>query len=113
MRLTAYLYSGPPSSASLRHEGETLDVRLIPGKTVELPAEHEYTKVLLHLKTLTPTEAAEAEVTTSSPTTEGASPQEAVSLLSEPGTATETKPAKVAKKPTTTASATTDGGAAQ
>lgn len=54
MRLTAYLYSGPLGSASLRHEGETLDVRLIPDKPVELPAEHEYTEVLLHLKQLKP-----------------------------------------------------------
>lgn len=72
MRLTAYLYSGPPSSASLRHEGEILDVRLIPDKPVELPAAHEYTKVLLHLKQLQPQPAKEGKKTS---VTEGGAAQ--------------------------------------
>lgn len=89
MKLTSYLYTGPLSSASLRTEGEPLDVRLIPGKPVELPAEHEYTLVLLHLKQLTPIVAETTEA--------------------EPELGPESTPAKVTKKPT----ATTDGGAAQ
>lgn len=56
MKLTRYLYSGPQSAASLRVvEGkstEVLDVQLMPGKVVGLPAEHEYTKTLLALKHL-------------------------------------------------------------
>ncbi|MDE1531684.1 hypothetical protein PVE90_18410 [Pseudomonas carnis] len=54
MKLTPYRYTGPPSSASLRagKSGELLDVQLLPGKPVELPAEHEYTLVLLELKHL-------------------------------------------------------------
>lgn len=54
MKLTRYRYTGPQSSASLRagKSGELLDVQLLPGKPVELPAEHEYTLVLLELKHL-------------------------------------------------------------
>lgn len=56
MKLTRYLYSGPQSAASLRVvEGkstEVLDVQLMPGKVVSLPAEHDYTKTLLALKHL-------------------------------------------------------------
>jgi hypothetical protein len=56
MTLTRYLYSGPQSAASLRvgDTGESLDVQLLPGKPVELPANHEYTLVLLALKHLAP-----------------------------------------------------------
>ncbi|MHC8349218.1 hypothetical protein ACYZT7_07490 [Pseudomonas sp. RT4P38] len=55
MTLTRYRYTGPQSAASLR-VGDTgeLDVQLMPGKPVELPADHEYTVVLLALKHLTP-----------------------------------------------------------
>lgn len=54
MKLTRYLYTGPQSCASLRvgEERELLDVQLLPGGEVELPADHEYTVVLLALKHL-------------------------------------------------------------
>ncbi|MGY1949462.1 hypothetical protein [Pseudomonas pergaminensis] len=54
MTLTRYRYNGPQSSASLRvgEARELLDVQLLPGQPVELPADHEYTKVLLELKHL-------------------------------------------------------------
>ncbi len=54
MKLTRYIYSGPQSAACLRTGNELLDVQLLPGQPVELPAEHDYTKVLLELKHLTP-----------------------------------------------------------
>ncbi|MFL1515295.1 hypothetical protein [Pseudomonas prosekii] len=56
MKLARYLYAGPPSAASLRlgNTVETLEVLLRPGKPVELPPEHEYTRVLLALKHLRP-----------------------------------------------------------
>ncbi|APC19161.1 hypothetical protein BLL42_23585 [Pseudomonas frederiksbergensis] len=48
------MYQGPQSAACLRVEGsaELLDVQLLTGKPVELPADHEYTLVLLALKHL-------------------------------------------------------------
>ena len=54
MNLTRYTYTGPQSAASLRvgDTRELLEVQLLPGKPVELPAEHEYTLVLLELKHL-------------------------------------------------------------
>lgn len=54
--LTRYSYTGPQSSVSLRvgESGEVLDVQLLPGKPVALPADHEYTLVLLALKHLVP-----------------------------------------------------------
>lgn len=54
MNLTRYIYKGPQSAASLRvgASQELLDVQLIPGKEVELPADHEYVQVLLVLKHL-------------------------------------------------------------
>lgn len=56
MTLTRYRYTGPQSAASLRvgTKQELLDVQLLPGKTVSLPADHEYTQVLLELKYLVP-----------------------------------------------------------
>ncbi|PTT02205.1 hypothetical protein [Pseudomonas sp. HMWF006] len=64
MNLTSYTYTGPRSAVSIR-VGETrelLNVQLLPGKPIELPAEHEYTLVLLELKYLalspSPTKAA-------------------------------------------------------
>lgn len=56
MNLTRYLYTGPQSAVSLRvgDTGQPLDVQLLPGKPAELPADHEYTVVLLALKHLAP-----------------------------------------------------------
>jgi hypothetical protein len=56
MTLTRYRYNGPPSGVSLRldQHAETLDRQLHPGEPVELPAEHDYTRVLLALKHLQP-----------------------------------------------------------
>lgn len=54
MKLTRYLYKGPQSAATLRvgDKGELLEVQLMPGAPVDLPAEHEYVQVLLELKHL-------------------------------------------------------------
>lgn len=54
MKLTRYTYTGPQSAASLRvgEARELLEVQLLPGKPVGLPADHEYTLVLLELKHL-------------------------------------------------------------
>jgi hypothetical protein len=54
VKLTKYIYKGPRSSSTLRvgKNQEVLEVHLIPGKPVELPAEHEYTQVLLELQHL-------------------------------------------------------------
>ncbi|OLS63745.1 hypothetical protein [Pseudomonas putida] len=54
MNLTRYRYSGPQSAACLRVGSGLLDVQLLPGQPVELPADHDYTKVLLELKHLEP-----------------------------------------------------------
>jgi hypothetical protein len=56
MNLTRYRYTGPQSGVSLRvgDTSQPLDVQLLPGKPVELPADHEYTLVLLALKHLAP-----------------------------------------------------------
>lgn len=56
MKLTTYRYAGPPSCASLRvgKTGERLEVLLHPGQPVSMPADHEYTRVLLALKHLHP-----------------------------------------------------------
>lgn len=54
MKLNHYRYTGPLSSASLRVEGKLLDVQLQPDTLVDLPADHNYTKVLLELKHLVP-----------------------------------------------------------
>lgn len=54
MKLTRYLYKGPQSAATLRlaEPGELLEVQLMPGSSVGLPADHEYVHVLLALKHL-------------------------------------------------------------
>ncbi|KRP97481.1 hypothetical protein TX25_06140 [Pseudomonas lactis] len=54
MKLTRYIYTGPQSGVTLRvgESRELLDVQLLPGQPVELPADHEYTQVLLELKHL-------------------------------------------------------------
>jgi hypothetical protein len=59
MKLTTYRYAGPPSCASLRvgKTGEHLEVLLHPGRPVSMPADHEYTRVLLALKHLQPLHA--------------------------------------------------------
>jgi len=49
MSLQTYRYTGPVSGAALNWNGEVLDVRLHPGKPVQLPATHEYTLTLLGL----------------------------------------------------------------
>lgn len=56
MKLTRYIYSGPQSATSLRvgEKRELLEAQLLPGKPVELPADHEYTQVLIALKHLVP-----------------------------------------------------------
>jgi hypothetical protein len=56
MHLTRYRYNGPPSGVSLRlsETQPSFDVRLHPGEPVELPADHEYTRVLIALKHLQP-----------------------------------------------------------
>ena len=58
MKLTSYLYHGPQSGVTLcvaGQEGEeqTVDVVLYPGRKVELPADHEYTRALLAQKLIT------------------------------------------------------------
>lgn len=60
MNLTTYIYKGPRSSSTLRVGNEELEVHLNPGKPVNLPAEHEYTRVLLELKHLEPAPAERA-----------------------------------------------------
>ena len=61
-----YRYSGPASGVTLSGGTEIL---LWPGKTVSLPEEHDYVKVLVALKHLTPAhrlcshQSAEAAVT--------------------------------------------------
>lgn len=54
MKLSKYVYSGPRSAASLRVEGQVLDVALVPGGTVELPPDHDYTKTLELLGHISP-----------------------------------------------------------
>lgn len=56
MTLTPYRYAGPPSAVSLYmgQARQKLDVLLHPGKTVELPADHVYTRALLALNHLYP-----------------------------------------------------------
>ena len=46
-----YRYSGPISAVTLK---DGTEVMLHPGKTVELPATHEYTQTLLALGHLSP-----------------------------------------------------------
>ena len=49
--MKAYRYSGPASGVTLSDGTEIL---LWPGKSVSLPEEHDYVKVLVALKHLTP-----------------------------------------------------------
>jgi len=59
MSLQTYRYRGPVSGATITHNGKDLDVRLHPGKTVQLPPNHEYTQTLVGLGFLTTIEAAQ------------------------------------------------------
>ncbi|WP_433886066.1 hypothetical protein [Pseudomonas vranovensis] len=74
MKLTRYRYTGPQSAASLRvgTKQELLDVQLLPGQPVNLPADHEYTQVLLELKhlVLDPVEADPAKPNAIAPGTD-------------------------------------------
>lgn len=56
MNLTPYRYDGPLSAVTLYvgADRQSLGVLLHPGATVRLPADHEYTLVLLALKHLHP-----------------------------------------------------------
>lgn len=49
--MKAYRYSGPASGVTLSDGTEVL---LWPGKTISLPEEHDYVKVLVALTHLTP-----------------------------------------------------------
>lgn len=75
MKLTRYIYTGPPSAASLRvgESRELLEVQLHQGNPVELPADHEYTLVLLELKhlVLAPPDAKSASKTAVAPQKSG------------------------------------------
>ncbi|MDD1016837.1 hypothetical protein [Pseudomonas rubra] len=73
MKLTRYRYTGPQSAASLRvgAKEELLDVQLLPGLPVDLPADHEYTQILLELKHLV-LEPVEADTTKPSAIAPGA-----------------------------------------
>jgi len=75
MNLSRYLYKGPQSAVSLRvgEKRELLEVQLSPGKPVKLPADHEYTQVLLelqHLEPLAPEAKAAAKVPSTPQTVE-------------------------------------------
>jgi len=63
MSLQTYYYSGPVSGATLVHNGKVLDVRLHPGKPVQLPPDHDYTQVLLGLQYLRPVEVEQTDAT--------------------------------------------------
>jgi hypothetical protein len=54
MKLNTYRYTGPLSAASLRlgDSEQLLEVQLQPGQPVNLPADHDYTRVLLALNHL-------------------------------------------------------------
>lgn len=56
-----YRYTGPMSGVTLKTGGAPRDVVLIPGKEVDLPETHEYTRVLVALGHLTPTAAPAAQ----------------------------------------------------
>lgn len=77
MSLTRYLYTGPQSAACLRigESAELLDVQLLPGHPVELPAEHDYTLVLVALKHLVPAPV-ETAATPNAPATDSPPPVE-------------------------------------
>jgi len=77
MRTNHDRYSGPVSGAAINHNGKVLDVRLHPNKTVQLPAEHEYTQTLVGLKYLTLVAASEPPPTAAneSPTDAPKKPQ--------------------------------------
>lgn len=49
-----YLYSGPPSGVTLVDGDTVQEIILCPGRDVDLPPEHAYTRTLLALAHLTP-----------------------------------------------------------
>lgn len=53
MKLTSYIYYGPQSSVTLRVENEEIEVSFFPNNLVNLPADHDYTRMLLAKKRLT------------------------------------------------------------
>jgi len=57
MSMQTYTYVGPLSGASLRVDGQDLDVLLNPKKPVSLPPEHPFTLALLAQKRLIPVSA--------------------------------------------------------
>lgn len=68
-----YLYSGPLSGTSLNigpsKKPEVMEIMLHPGKSVDLPEEHEYTKTLLALGHLTLLDEAPTVAPASEPVT--------------------------------------------
>ncbi|MCL1861787.1 MAG: hypothetical protein FWG52_09705 [Proteobacteria bacterium] len=62
-----YLYIGPMGGVTLKADGSTCEVLLVPGKAVDLPENHEYTSMLLArglLKPIAPAKAAGIKKTT-------------------------------------------------
>jgi len=57
MNTQSYTYTGPLSSASLRVDGQEMDILLNPRIPVELPPEHPFTQTLLAQKRLVPVPA--------------------------------------------------------
>jgi len=57
MNTQLYTYTGPLSSASLRVDGQEMDILLNPRIPVELPPEHPFTQTLLAQKRLMPVSA--------------------------------------------------------
>ncbi|MNO52389.1 hypothetical protein D3C76_428070 [compost metagenome] len=75
MKLTRYLYSGPQSSVCLRVGEQSLEVALLPGAETKLPADHDYTQVLLELNHLVPIDGAEQPDTAPATAESGAEPE--------------------------------------
>lgn len=50
--MTTYIYSGPPSGATLTEGDKSREVLLWPGKSVNLTPDHPYTLTLLTLNYL-------------------------------------------------------------
>ena len=58
--MAQYRYDGPVTGVTLRDReaGTETEVMLLPGRTVELPADHPHTKTLVGLRHLRPVPAA-------------------------------------------------------
>lgn len=65
--MTAYIYNGPPSGATLRHRDKDIEVLLIPGGEALLPEDHPYTRRLLKRGLLTPTAPAAGKTEEAAP----------------------------------------------